>query len=808
MGCFSRFSGWKLTAVYLTILVSTLTTLLFVTLFVSLFGLKRDDGDDALTSGRDAGDALGQSVLYKGNCDTTSKANLWIHLLINIVSTGILASSNFFMQGLVAPTRAEVDAAHRSGHWLEIGVQSLKNFRFLGWRKVLFWSLFSMSSVPLHLVFNGCVLESKGTNGFTVMIGSQELTQGGWKGLPSITAAYFDRLNYSDQSQGDGNPESLEKLKPINDSFVVNMTSGNWVELTLPDCIQRYNNPEQALTHWRHLMMIIYDYDDIYRNETVGWKRAEVLMNTTNTTDLNVMNPLWTVDAFTRTGRTSEASGSNNQYMSNPERSYLVSTPPDEYGNTGPSSRSYLNIYGMWDMQGTRNVFDPQSGAIITDPTVFKSKYRVMQVDRCYSEKYEAPCRLSIANSLLLIVCIMCLFKTVLCLLVLKLRVWGDENPLMTPGDAIASFISRPDEETRGMCTLTMEDLRKTAKPTQTRLGETNQNYKWLQGPRQWQNNSPRKFGKAVPRNIWVLSSLLIGCSLIVASVMLSIAIQGQALKNSKFMHAPQNEDVKNEQLDQLPLISLTMVANTPQLILSICYLAYNGLFTRMLAEFEWSKYSVAFRSLRVTEPRGSQNATYRLQLPYRFSIPLIIISIGLHWVYSNCIYVSNYEAYAPGYPYNRTVTVGLQFSSKAILVGLLTSIGVAITPLFLAFAKLPGVMVIAGANSAVISAACHYPSTKLKSLSCATSKMSMRSNEYDSMSARLIGDEEVEELRDVSRRKIKWGRMSMGKSDESSVGHLGFGTEELDIEKPVEGEYYSGVKDDHDEGLRRMRVL
>jgi hypothetical protein len=113
---------------------------------------------------------------------------------------------------------------------------------------------------------------------------------------------------------------------------------------------------------------------------------------------------------------------------------------------------------------------------------------------------------------------------------------------------------------------------------------------------------------------------------------------------NSKFMHAPQNEDVRDAHLDRLPLISLTMVANTPQLILSICYLAYNGLFTRMLAEFEWSKYSVEFRSLRVTEPRGSQNATYRLQLPYRFSIPLIIISIALHWIYSNCIYVSNYE--------------------------------------------------------------------------------------------------------------------------------------------------------------------
>jgi hypothetical protein len=528
MGCFSRFSGWKLTAVYLTILVSTLTTLLFVTLFVSLFALKSDDEEDTVTDGRDAGDALGQSVLYKGNCDTTAKANLWIHLLINIVSTGILASSNFFMQGLVAPTRAEVDAAHRSGHWLEIGVQSLKNFRFLGWRKVLFWSLFSVSSVPLHLVFNGCVLESKGTNGFTVMIGSEELTQGGWKGLPSITSAYYDKLNYSDRSQGDDNPESLEKLKPINDSFVVNSTSGNWVQLTLGECMDRYNNPEQALTHWRHLMMIIYDYDDIYRNDTVGWKRADVLMNTTNTTDLNVMNPLWTVDSFTRTGRTSEVSGINNQYLSNPDATYL--SRGYDSGGTFQDGYGGINLYGTWYMQGTRNVYDAQSGAIITDPRVFKHKYRVMQVDRCYSEKYEAPCRLSIANSLLLIVCVMCLFKTFLCVLVLKLRVWGNENPLMTPGDAIASFISRPDEETRGMCTLTMEDLRKTAKPTPTRLGEADQNYKWLQGPRQWQNNSPRKFGKAVPRNIWVLSSLLIGCSLVVASVMLSIAIQGQSL--------------------------------------------------------------------------------------------------------------------------------------------------------------------------------------------------------------------------------------------------------------------------------------
>jgi hypothetical protein len=61
-------------------------------------------------------------------------------------------------------------------------------------------------------------------------------------------------------------------------------------------------------------------------------------------------------------------------------------------------------------------------------------------------------------------------------------------------------------------------------------------------------------------------------------------------------------------------------------------------------------------------------------------------------------------------------------------------------------------------------------------------------------MSARLIGDGEVEELEDVARKKVRWGRLSTGKSDESQVGHLGFGTEDQDVDRPVEGEHYSGL--------------
>ena len=261
--------------------------------------------------------------------------------------------------------------------------------------------------------------------------------------------------------------------------------------------------------------MVMYNYEDEWRNSTKGWKLSQVYKNTTGMNDTDIINPLWVVDGFKRSGR---SEGEIN----------------------GPISRVYNYNYDfaseklvwkadVWPMLGASNILNPVSGLIVMDYKLYKPEYRVMQVDHCWSEGYEAPCRLSIANSLLLIVCIMCGLKCTLCFLVLKLRVWGDENPLMTPGDAIASFISRPDEETRGMCTLSLEDLKKLPAKTQLGLGDSTQAYKWLNGPRQWYPSS-RKFGKAVPRNIWILSSLLIGSSLTVGGVMMGISLREQSL--------------------------------------------------------------------------------------------------------------------------------------------------------------------------------------------------------------------------------------------------------------------------------------
>ena len=104
------------------------------------------------------------------------------------------------------------------------------------------------------------------------------------------------------------------------------------------------------------------------------------------------------------------------------------------------------------------------------------------------------------------------------------------------------------------------------------------------------------------------------------------------------------------------------VVANLPQVALSIAYLAYNGLFTRMLGEWEWSLLSVRYQGLRVSRPKGRQRSSYRLQLPYRWSIPLMATSGLLHWLVSNCIFVSLYvsKSISPLRPVNSLFPVRL----------------------------------------------------------------------------------------------------------------------------------------------------
>ena len=56
------------------------------------------------------------------------------------------------MQTLVAPTREEVDRAHASGKWLDIGSASIKNLLAIGKDRLALWIVLMITTTPFHLM--------------------------------------------------------------------------------------------------------------------------------------------------------------------------------------------------------------------------------------------------------------------------------------------------------------------------------------------------------------------------------------------------------------------------------------------------------------------------------------------------------------------------------------------------------------------------------------------------------------------------------------------------------------------------------
>jgi len=169
------------------------------------------------------------------------------------------------------------------------------------------------------------------------------------------------------------------------------------------------------------------------------------------------------------------------------------------------------------------------------------------------------------------------------------------------------------------------------------------------------------------------------------------------------------------------------IVANISQPLLSFIYFSYNGLFTCMLAGNEWNRFAHQRKGLRISGvPSGSQRSTYFLQLPYRFAVPLMIISGVLHWLVSQSIFLVAIEEMAPGLDggsftgitrygqpqsgYTRTgygnLTCG--YSPIAIIFVILVGFLLMATTILLGFRRYKAGNPLAANCSAVISAACH----------------------------------------------------------------------------------------------------
>ena len=196
----------------------------------------------------------------------------------------------------------------------------------------------------------------------------------------------------------------------------------------------------------------------------------------------------------------------------------------------------------------------------------------------------------------------------------------------------------------------------------------------------------------------------------------------------------------------------MILLANLPQAIVSFLYLTYNALFTCMLVAKEWNNFAHKRKPLRVTYPVGRQRSTYWLQLPYTYSIPLLILSSALHWLVSQTIFFVRIEVVE-----SKDVKMACGYSPIAIItvipVGVILILAIVLT----GFRRYEKGIPLAGSSSAAISAACHPPE--------------------EDVDARLL--------------PVMWGDVN---TEDLTVGHCCFTS--FAVLTPVEGNFYACVDD------------
>lgn len=227
-------------------------------------------------------------------------------------------------------------------------------------------------------------------------------------------------------------------------------------------------------------------------------------------------------------------------------------------------------------------------------------------------------------------------------------------------------------------------------------------------------------------------------------------------------------------------MIPYVLLANLPQAVVSFIYLIYNGMFTTMLANREWTQYSIKRASLRVTKPGPGQRSTHFLQLPYTFSVPLLLGGVLLHWFISQSIFLARIAVFQDGklveydqlrqYGHignekDKTFT-GIGFSDAGFIASL--AWGGSVILIIIAVACImvyPKGMPLGGTNSAVISATCHV-------------------RYEDGLQEQRIEGE------DIADQQLKWGVTICG--GRGKVGHCCFSSGE--VERPSVGYLYAGV--------------
>ncbi|KAJ5302286.1 hypothetical protein N7508_007149 [Penicillium antarcticum] len=641
------FEGWKFSA--FLAFVSSVVVLLFNMIFLIY---------SAATT-RNAGG----TTLMRGDCGKMQHLSTVMHWVINLLGTGVLSASNFGMQCLVAPTRTDIDRAHKKHSWLDIGVPSVRNLFRVSSKRSYLCLFLSFSSLPFHLFYNSAIYYTTAVPAYDIFAGSGSLGQMNWS-----------NVQLQNLTQIPGKDNSLKILQRA-------AKNGTLHRLESGSCIAAFAQTYQ--TAYDKLLLVT---EDVQGNDSYA---------------LVFTNPVY------------QATGGYTAVAMDPYRWVC----PLDGASQHACKKTGISVVQKWA--------DSKSWTVNQQPGYFTidDKSADFNIQYCLAKPAKQQCSLQYSPPSMIAVIISNIVKTAI-LLYIWLGV--TKAPILTIGDGIASFLRRNDIYSQGMCL-----------PCD---------------------------GSAT----WTMS--ILGGLIVLFFGLMRIDNIGSDIWATKLGDITSQTIISTGSSQRF--VTNSLIANSPQLIFSFLYVAYNSLLTSMCLSAEWSRFGNLRKGLRVShKPMLSQRSNYFLSLPYRFAVPLMAASSILHWLVSQSLFVIAIEAYDSAMNRDPSQDVyACGYSPMAIIIA--TSVGVIMFTclIVLSLRRFESAMPVASSCSLAIAAACHP--------------------EFDP-NVDEMGPEPVEEIEsedegeDIALLPLQWGSIAV----DGPVRHCTFASG--DVFPPEEGQKY-----------------
>ncbi|KAK5085900.1 hypothetical protein LTR05_005189 [Lithohypha guttulata] len=595
----------------------------------------------------------GFPVIYRGTCENAERQNTYWHFAINVLSTGLLGASNYCMQLLCAPTRAQLDRAHAGGNWLDIGIPSIRNLRFINWKRRGFWLALCLSSIPLHLVYNSTFYAAIATNDYNVLYATEDFVNGGT----------YDKVQFPDSAAQ--NISEFQLLAPL------------WKPLNNSGCIQEYAH--DFVTRYRNVILILSNVSTEADNSLL-----QIAIN-----ELPPRGHLdKTYDSFAWICNDTETSN-----------------------KTGVTDR---NSVGFVPCAAQAPALEDMANTWWKSGGYHISRCVAEEINPPDCHLHFAPHLMGPVILMNLVKCIVA-FYVAFRMADKPLVTLGDaiESFLKYPDPAtqgMCLLTAKQAEKTFSKNAYNLEPAPQQYRPHRHRWYQAATKRQWLLicglmafmivGLLLGIVFGTRELAPPTLANAWSIGLGEVQTQNLVLGANLPQLGASAVLITALIANAP-----------QAMLSFLYMVYNT---IYTLMYVGEDwdmfGAYTATTRQnFRIHSKKETHRYLRVSEPKGQQKSTHKLTLPLRFAIPLLCASGLLHWLMSQSLYLANISVIPRDgtLPKQDEITT-IAFAPRAMILLIALAVGMIVVIVATGLRRFNGEIPIVASNSAAISAACH----------------------------------------------------------------------------------------------------